>query len=233
MCRKLIFSFILLTVVTLSVYSQNKFDRDVSNTIRVFDANGKIFVNPNIDIAGTPFFIEEWKYGNIVLDNVTYFNWPLRINLHSQEVHFLSKNNIEMNFAAGLIKELILFDTTLNIYKQYSFQSGFPSIDNQDQKDLYRVICNGKIKLLEYLRKKIIVEKDGLSGEVKKEYRTYENYYFFTGAAIMRIKKDKAYLFGILKDKKEKIEEFIRTNNLNYKSVLDIIKITDYYNSLQ
>ena len=202
----------LATLLFSTVMAQEAFvGNDMQMSIKVFDANGKPFVNPPADIDGTPFFSNEWKYGVIRLhDNSVYKKIQLRINLQSQEIHFLTINNIEMSFPAGFVKDILLFDSMQIIYQQYSFQSGFPSIDYQDQKNLYRVVSDGKIKLLESLRKKVIIEKDDMSGKTTKEYRTYENYYFFLNNSMQRMKKDKTLLLNILADKRDIIEQYIK-----------------------
>src|SRR5450432_1828807 len=74
--------------------------------IDVFDASGKSFVNPYIDVEGTPFFIETWKYGKIEINgNKVFTNIQLRLNLQSQEVHFRKSDNIEMVVLAGMVKK--------------------------------------------------------------------------------------------------------------------------------
>jgi hypothetical protein len=226
---------ILFAVCSISANAQQEaFEADRSNTMRVFDANGKLFENPNGDIAGSPFFMVEWKYGYVTLNNnKVYSKRLLRINFQSQEIHYLTENNLEMSLPAGSVKEIALIDSTKNPAMQYLFQSGFPPIDNQNEKNFYLFVSKGKISLLKAFRTNVIVDKNEFSGETNKEFRTYEDYYFFTGASIQKIKKDKEYITGLLKDKKENIEVFIKTNNLTCKSMQDIKKIIDYYNLLQ
>ena len=228
----------LVSLVTFSfnnIMAQQAFEgNDSQMSIKVFDANGRPFVNPANDIAGSPFFLADWKYGNVTLNNdKVYSKRLLRINFQSQEIHYLTENNLEMSLPAGSVKEITLIDSVKFPASQYLFRSGFPSIDNQNEKNFYLFVSKGKISLIKSFRTNVLVEQNDFTGQITKEYRIYEDYYFFTGAAILRIKKDKAYLVGILKDKKENIEVFIQTNNLSCKSIQDIKKIIDYYNLLQ
>jgi hypothetical protein len=228
----------LISLVTLSfntTTAQQAFEgNDLQMSIKVFDANGKPFVNPPTDIEGTPFFTAEWKYGYVTLNNnKVYSKRLLRINFQSQEIHYLTEDNLEMSLPAGSVKEITLIDSSRSPAIQYFFRSGFPPIDNQDEKNFYLFVSKGKISLLKSFRTNVMVEKNDFTGETKKEFRTYEDYYFFTGASILKIKKDKAYITGILKDKKENIAEYIKTNNLSCKSIADIKKIVDFYNLQQ
>ena len=51
------FFFIILTGYTIRVNSQQTFDEDRFNRIKVFDADGKPFANVNLNIAGSPFLL--------------------------------------------------------------------------------------------------------------------------------------------------------------------------------
>jgi hypothetical protein len=208
---------------------------NVEHTIFLFDANGKTFANPYIDVAGTPFFLEAWKTGKIKVKDTTFSNIQLRLDLLSQEVHFRRfKDNIEMVAPAGTIKELILIDSTRNPPATYFFQCGFPAIDNQDEKNFYKVICEGRIKFLEAMRKTIYQTKDDMSGETRKEFREYDDYYFSVpgSSELQRIRRDKEPVMQLMKDKNSQVEAFLKSNKISFKSPDDIKKLVDYYNSL-
>ena len=231
-------NLLLLQQVFCSIYAiaqngeqnwlkQNSYDRSVS----VFDANGRAFTNRNWDIAGSAFFLDEWKYGSLKLNNnKEYGQLKLRLNLQNNEVHFISTNNVEMAVNKGLIKEITLSDSIKAA--TYTFQCGFPAIDQQDQNSFYLLLADGKIKFIKSIRKIISEDKDLISGEIKKEFITYEDYYFFFLNILQRIRKDRNYMLGIMGDKNDKIENFVKVNKLSYKSVDDIKKIVDYYNSI-
>ena len=234
MGKKIIFAFFLLAGYVLPAYSQQPFEEDRFNAIKVFDANGKPFENPNTDIAGSPFFIDSWKYGMVTLtNNDVYSKRLLRLDFEKQEIHYLSETNIEMTLPKGFIKRVILTDSVQPLVMQYDFQSGFPIIDKQDEKFLYHVLVNGKIKMLESIRKEMITQKNDFTGEISKEFRTYKEYYLFSNKSIQRVKKDKSFLLNIFSNKKDQIEEYIKTNKFTCKSIEEIQKITDYYNLLQ
>jgi hypothetical protein len=205
----------------------------VQGSVKIFDADGKLFINPYIDVAGSPFFLDDWKFGKLkVADNSLYSGIRLKLDILNQQVHFLKADNIEMVAPVGMIREITLFDSSKIIPVIYFFQCGFPAVDNQDGKNFYRVISDGKIKLLESVRKSIHQDKNEYEGTVQKEFRQYEEYYFFSDNKMYRIKKDKKFILGLMTPNEAKIENYITQNNLSYKSIDDIKKIVDYYNSL-
>jgi hypothetical protein len=165
-------------------------------TYDVFDRNGKAFVNPAPDVAGSPFFRDDWRLGSLVVNtNRRFDSVRLRLNLLSQEVHFLDRNNNEMALTKGYIKEMLLpADPTGRFLLR--FRNGFPPVDQQDQYSFYQVLAEGKLSLILSRRKIIASQKDAMLEEVKKEYRTYEDYYIYDGKIMDRVRKDKAIIAG-------------------------------------
>lgn len=220
-----------------NIYAQSTatVDNDlVSHKFAMYDANGRPFVNPYRDIAGTAFFIDAWKYGIIVTDDNSVFgNMQFRIDLKDQQVHFKKPDNTELVIQSGAVKQITLFDSAGKSPAVYVFQCGVPSIDNQNEKNFYQILSDGKkIKFLKSLRKSIHEEKDGFSGEVHKEFRQYEDYYFLVKNNIERIKRDKDYVLAYMSDKNRQIDAFLQKNKISFKSMDDIKKLVDYYNSL-
>jgi len=192
--------------------------QDVSKTYSVFDANGKAFVNPSPDVAGSPFFIDDWKIGALVANsNHRFDSVKIRLNLFSQEVHFMDKNKNEMALAKGYIKAIMLPNPITGALTGPKFQNGFPAVDEQDTYNFYEVLAEGKLWLLLSIRKVIAKEKDEMSGEVKKEYRAYEDYYIFDGKTMQRVKKGSALIDG---------------KPVKYKNIDDLKKAVDQYNAL-
>jgi len=224
---------ILLCSGKLSAQNSGVVQNDFEHSVKIFDQDGKTFVNPYVDVAGTPFFLEDWKTGRIkTLDNSVFTNIKLRLNLQSQEVHFLKTDKTEMVAPAAMIREIILFDSTSSQPATYTFQCGFPTIDNQTEKNFYLLLCTGRIGFLKAMRKTIHVDQDALSAEVHKEFREYEDYYFLIGGKLERMKRDKNSILGYMQDKKELVDGFQHKNNTSFKSPDDIKKLVDYYNSL-
>jgi len=224
----------VLTTLALPIYSQQEnFNQNNANTVAVFDANGKPFVNPNMDIAGSPYFIDHWSYGVVTLkSNAVYKKNAFRLDVMNQEIHYLSETKVEMSVAAGYAKELVLTDSVKGLVTHYHFQNGFPAIDNQDEKFLYQVLAKGHLTLLMAVKKNVVTEKNDFSGETHREYRSYEQLYICAGGAMQRFKKDKAFILGFMTGQQEKINAYTKTARPDYHSMEDIKKIIEYYNSL-
>jgi hypothetical protein len=211
----------LMGGLTSQVYAQPPsgfVSQDMAKTYTVFDENGKMFVNPSPDVTGTPFYAVDWKIGALIANsNYRFDSVKVRLNLFSQEVHFMDRNNNEMALAKGYIKAVILPNPLTGAPTGPKFQNGFPAIDEQDTYNFYEVLAEGKLWLLHSIRKVIAKEKDEMSGEVKKEYRAYEDYYIFDGKTMQRVKKGSAIIDG---------------KPVKYKNIDDLKKVIDQYNAL-
>ncbi|HEX3933058.1 MAG TPA: hypothetical protein VHW43_00175 [Puia sp.] len=215
--RKYLLAGILLTASLASAKAQDGFVSQTGAPLsyNVFDKNGKTFVNPTPDVNGTPFLTDDWKLGTVVTNtNRRYDTVKVRLNILSQEIHILDRNNTELALAQGYIKEVILPGPFSG--ENLHFQNGFPAVDEQDGNSFYEILTQGKLWLLHSSRKVIIANKDVVSGETSKEYRLYEDYYLYDGKTMQRIKKEKATING---------------KELKFKSIGDLKKAVDEFNA--
>lgn len=204
------------------------------NSVEVFDPNGRTFVNTSVDVAGSPFFSNDWRPGLILMNNDKAFrNTRLRLNLQDQEVHYLAPGNVEMSIPAGTVKEIVFFsDTSRNSQVLADFQSGFPAIDEQNVNNFYQVLSRGTILLLLSLQKTIAEEKDEFSGEIRRHFADHSNYYVYAGSNLVRVRMDRSFVQDLLADKKDQVTAFIKAYNFKFRSADDLKKVIDYYNTL-
>jgi hypothetical protein len=208
---------LLITCAAIAASAQDGFVAKATTlTYDVFDNNGKVFVNPAPEVAGSPFFAEGWKLGSLMINtNRRFDSVQLRLNLYSEEAHFLDGNNNEMALARGYVKEVLL-PANVPGGRPLRFSIGYPAVDEQDSNTFYQVLSDGKLSLLHSIRKVIATQKDEMSGEVKKEYRPYEDYYIYDGKAMQRVKRSKALVGG---------------KEIQFKSIEVLKKAIDVYNA--
>lgn len=209
---RLLISGLLIMAIGGRALAQDGFVGQMgTHSYDVFDQNGKSFVNPAPDVAGSPFLTDEWRIGAVVVNtNRRFDSVKLRLNVSSQEVHILTNTNNEIALAKGYIKEIVWPGRN-------RFQNGFPAIDNQDELTFYEVMAEGKLWLLHCVRKVITERKDAMSSEVNKEYTLFQDNYIYDGKTVQRIKKDKAVLGG---------------KEIKFKSIDQLKQAIDSYNAL-
>jgi len=168
-----------------------------------FDASGEIFLD------------REWKEGTITdLDN-NQFTAPLRYRIAQEEMQ-IQHNNKTKALQIRQIKKVELGNRVfipsefiLNDEKFFSF---------------FKVVNNGDLQLLLQYEAK---EKRGNYTLQKTYFTKYEN-----GAA-KKFSSKKKCVFDLMKNRKGKIQNYIKTNKVNLKDSNDIVKLFEFYNSLK
>lgn len=199
----------------------------------ISDVNGRPFESRFDDVSGTPYFDAAYKYGDITLKQGRRFvQVKMKINLVTQETIFVSANGIEGYMEAGMVKEIVYADTTVDGIRSYRFQTGFPAVDRQTDKHFYQVLVAGRCSLLRSVVKKVMERRNELSGEVAKEFESVENVYLFVNGEMKRYKKDKESLLPLLADKRLEIDRYLAEQKINFKNMDQVVRLLEYYHSL-
>lgn len=214
--RRSIIVWTLITAGNCTVLAaqQNPTLEATGNSYQMFDINGRTFVNPAADVEGSPYFNDEWIFGSAILQNTRYDSVRLRLDLHTQEVHYLNRNNNELVLPKGLVKEVVWKNGP---HDSTRFQCGFPATETHDINSFYLVLSSGKCTLLHCITKSISKQKNEMSGEVRKEYAADEDYYLYDNKTMQRVKKSTAIIDG---------------KQVKFKTIDDLKTAVDRYNEL-
>jgi hypothetical protein len=236
MKNRLIALLICLTIASSSLYSQAN---NISTTskwgqqIFLSDVNGRAFENKYADVSGSAYLYPNFKFATIVLkDGRTYNNVQARLNLVEHEVNFIASNGEQGYIGKGMVTSILFNDTTKDGVNANFFQTGFSPIDNQSAIHFYQVLVNGKISLLKSINKNIEERLNELSGEKSKEFAQRENLYVLYEGSLKRVKKDSDFFLSTMANQKEAINQYIRSNKLNFKNEEQLKKLVEFYNSL-
>lgn len=197
------------------------------------DVNGRAFENKYADVSGSAYLYPNFKFASIVLkDGRTYNNVQARLNLVEHEVNFIASNGEQGYIGKGMVTSILFNDTTKEGIKSVFFQTGLPAIDNQTAIHFYQVIVFGKLSLLKSINKNIEERLNELSGEKSKEFAQRENLYVLNEGSLKRVKKDADFFINTMANQKEAINQYIRSNKLNFKNEEHLKKLVEFYNSL-
>ena len=126
-------------------------------------------------ISGTPFLIEEWKKGIIVLENgEKHESYSLKYDVYNQTILALNrKETIEID---QKVKEFILI---IALQKQIRFINA--SVFNVKQKNFYELVIETDKCLLLKLNKKIAESNSEKFTNLteSKEFKTESEYFIF------------------------------------------------------
>lgn len=93
-------------------------------------------------------------------------------------------------------------------------------------------MAEGRCSFLKSIYKRVSEKKTELSGEVVKEFETYEDYYLIINGVMKRWKKDKDFILAELTDKQAQVNQYLLSNKVNFKNAEQVTKLLNYYNSL-
>ncbi len=197
------------------------------------DVNGRAFENKYADITGSPYFFPAFKFSSIEMtDGRKYINIKAKINLVEQEVEFISASSQEGYIGKGLVSVISFNDTVKQEIKKFTFQTGFPGIDNQTSIHFYQVLCNGKVTFLKSINKMIEERNNELSGEKSKDFVVRENWYVFQNGTMKRVKKEQTFFASVFADKTNPFITYVKEQKVNFKNEEQLIKMIDYLNGL-
>ena len=100
------------------------------------------------DIYGTPFWDDHWNPGYLILrNNMVIKLHDIRLNQFSHQVHYLDGSN-ELVTDAFNVKTVILLKAKDTNQVLAHFEA-FPDLDNEQQFSYYRILNDGKYRLVE------------------------------------------------------------------------------------
>jgi len=194
------------------------------------DITGKPFVELKYtDIQGSPFFSDIWLNGSVKMnDGTIYKDVKLKYNQVEQLLMFQNKSGADMNFVDP-VKEFSMLQNG----KPVVFRNGFKPAEGVTANTYYRVLADGETPLLKKTVKKIIEMKEYNSATTTKKFQEINTFYLVKNNLPLKIKRDKKAFLETLGDRNTELDVFMKSNNINFKSDEDLIRLTIYYNSLK
>jgi len=222
-------SIISLAQKTVDVGKQ---DVNVTDPNFFFAVNGQPFVNTKFVkvVEGSPYFSDAWMSGIVTTGGgKQYFNLALRLELISNELHFIDSNHSEM-IATGQLKQVKLTDTINQ--KVFTFiHSAFINGENIP-RGWFQLLTDGKHAALFKQYLKDIQESQPYGAATYEQHIvTHERYMVLYKNNFTEIKKTKD-ITEMFADKKAEVQKHISEQKLSAKFDADLIAIVNYYNSL-
>lgn len=191
------------------------------------------------DVTGSPFINDDWVPAKITLSQGKEIGpLSIKLNIESNELYFLDSSGKEMIVAEGLVKKV----DCINYYSKYSkdsirciFKTGYPAIDDQNEKYFYQVLTEGRIELLARKSKYIRTEKNDLTGDISKSFVDGITVLYVYAYGIMQpLRSNKNFIASLWEEhKQQEMNKFITDNKINFKNTSDLIKLFNYYDSLK
>jgi hypothetical protein len=188
-------------------------------------------------LKGSAFWKEEWQMATLIdKDNKTIDKVKIRLNLYTNEIHFLSKTGKELVVVPGLVRKVVVHKSDESNDILAVFENEMDQIVEHNtaaENSSYVQVMNfGDIQLLKHTRKKI-ASADSLFGTLKRYYFSEQVMYYVNNkyGKTERLKKLNQDNLMSLLPMFEKHKNWISSNNINFKKEEDVVRFLDYYNA--
>jgi len=208
--------------------------RDAFGSINVYGSGNLAKGIPYNKIKGSPFWKEEWSTGILYnYQDSVLAKCMVRINLASQQVHFLNRRGEEMVPVSGIVRKVVIYDEIDSNRILTVFHNNISEIRKQtkNREHFVQELNQGDVQLLKLVVRKVETG-DSLFGTTKRYYFNDENeYYLRVNNRIERIRKLTREDFFALLPSASKFNEWIRKEKLKFRDEPDYIRFLDYYNN--
>lgn len=182
------------------------------------------------EVDGSPLMFSEWKRGEVTLKNGE--RYPIeKMNLDASRDQFVYLVNDSLFELSDNIREVRIFEE--NHKSDPASDMVFRTDINPNAANFVQVLTTGKVTIFcEYSKKP---EGENYSNGIVNNMRKYvlhSDYYSIADNNAVPIKFSSSTLDELVSDKKDEVNNFIKTNNLKLKKEPDFLKAITYYNSI-
>ena len=176
------------------------------------------------NIEGSPYFNQAYADCKIkTLKEKEFTVKALRYNIETQQLEYT--DNINVYAIQDSVQSFALPDSLGNVHY-------FTKMKFDNAAGFYEVAVNGSITLLkEYMVKKEVAEDWYTKKKVNKLVK-HINYFTSKNGEIQKLSPSAKNIANALANKKDLVLAFIKNEQLEPKQDLDLIKVFEYYNSL-
>jgi hypothetical protein len=192
-------------------------------------ADGKQLAGVNVETSGSPFFTENWCNVNLQLANGDIYNVPqAKLEIMNNHLYYLDSRGEQMFLDAKELKRVeFRVDTVL-----YSFSVHSEVKAGKELSAFYRVLTEGKITLLNRVKKVVEESRNNFTQEVKREILTRETACIFFNDAITTVKFRESFWEPVMERKWAAVQAHAGKNALDFKSLDNVKQLITYYNTL-
>ena len=181
------------------------------------------------DVRGTPYLYDDWRPSLITYnDGLQLKNVKIKFDLYENTPLFL-RNDSAFEFV-NEVAEFVIYNPGGD---SVVFRNGFNEGDGIGRKTYLQVVEDGKIVLAKHIVRMKVERKEFNSASTIVEFSSPQPaLYVFYADKGKKVKKDESVLRDGMKDKWDKISQYMQTKGLSMKKEADIVTAVRYYNSL-
>jgi hypothetical protein len=179
-----------------------------------------------------------WHEGEITLFDEQNFQGRIKYDLEKDNVQItLTSNGSVKTYSSRNVESFEFIDAVLRMKRSF-FTLPFQKSQGYESPMFFELLTDGKVALLN--RETVILRQMPMYmyGTMAPSFTNVpilvDNFYFLLKSEQKVIKFDekKETVLKVLSDKKEKVQEYLANNKVNFSKRQDIMQLLDYYNSL-
>ncbi len=194
------------------------------------DINGApIPIRTEMNINGSPFFPSDYVMATLYLPGGKKIeNVKTKIFLPEHSIYYQLNDKSEMVAITAI--ERIEFFSSMNI-KPVEFRS-YPLVAEGGNK-FYEVLADGKVQLLKLYTSDFTDRKEFGSATITRTYDNLIRLYVYTAnKKILKINNSEDFFADLFKDRQKQFSIFVQKEKISFRREADLIKLFDYYNTL-
>jgi hypothetical protein len=220
-----------MLILFVSLFSEAQTINSLSEFYRQFQAARyqQGLNNPEFPILGSPHEKDEFIEGTVATrSDVRYENVPLRFNIHENAVEFMTDEGNIFFLEAPEVVDYVQIGEDKYVYVPYSF-------GNRMLRGFFRVAIEGHATLL--VRQLVNLKAPEPPAPYKdaqpaRFIRLVDEYYLRVGTAEAQKISNRKELLQMMKDNGTAVDDFLKKNKTRFNRLEDLIKVTEYFNSL-
>lgn len=188
---------------------------------------------PYTSIKGSPYYTDLFHHADLYGSNGKYAGrMKARLNIATQEVHFIGKNENEYVAPASFSKRIFLYSDSLGNDTLAVFERDVDGLqlNGRTIHDYVEEMVTGKVKLYKYT-KRYVASADSMFGTLKRYYfANTVNYFLSIGQDVLQIKKMNLSGIADLLGDKGVLYNWAVQKKLNPKREEDLVALIKRWN---
>lgn len=188
---------------------------------------------PYSQINGSPFWKDSWLPAAIYNGNNSLLGKvEVKLNLATHTFYYHGKNQAELEASPEIARRVVLFNPQDTASILTVFDNSFDEVVPGSKAGEYYVqeLNQGAYQFCK-MTKKPVLSADSLFGTLKKYFFGTQTRYYVKGKAMLKpVKKLRKEILLQLLPQGSATEEWLKTNDIDWKKEEDVIRFFEYYN---
>ncbi len=182
----------------------------------------------NKEVSGSPYLFDQWLPGDIHLVS-NYVHEEVRIKMDIYNEMILYEGEI------GLMVLNKDFIQKFSIHNQAIYHA-FEKVEiGEGIQAFLEVVYDGPTRLLKYYQKELIKSNvaEGSGGHLHDQFVDRDTYYLaIKDGSYQKVNLNRASVLKKLADKGDELRAYLKANQLDMKSEIELIDLLEYYDAL-